>query len=502
MPYPFWETAVGYGPLMAVIAVLHVFVSHFAIGGGLYLVVAERGARKRGDTQHLAFLERLSRFFVLLSLVFGALSGVAIWFVIGLLSPAGTETLIHAFVWGWAIEWTFFIVEVLAAMLYYYGWKRLSPRDHMAIGWIYFAAAWLSLVVINGIVTFMLTPGAWLETHDVWDGFFNPTYIHSLVLRTGICILLAGLFALFVATRHPDRDARLRIVRGAASWGLVGLVLSVAGFLFYAQAGALQEPAFLGVARRLALPATAMRWMLGAGIVLALGLVLTWARPGIQRRPLALVLLLAGLVGFGGFEWWREGLRKPYVIHGYMWGNGFLLEPPAAQAGRPLLERLAFRTGDDGRDLFNYSCRSCHQLEGYRGIKQAFDGTDATFIEGMLGGLHVMRAPMPPFAGNAEERATLAAWLAQRVDRRPLSEIHDLAGAALGRKVFEVRCMPCHVPGGHGDVMDTLTTLEAQDLDDLLSDTEMAPEMPRFTGDDAERAAFIEYVLRRKEPTK
>ena len=76
MNYPFWDVGVGYGVLMGVIAVVHVFVSHFAIGGGLYLVVAERAARRASDTARLEFLERLSKFFVLVTVVFGALTGV------------------------------------------------------------------------------------------------------------------------------------------------------------------------------------------------------------------------------------------------------------------------------------------------------------------------------------------------------------------------------------------------------------------------------------------
>ena len=43
MIYPFWDVQTGYGVLMAIIAVVHVFISHFAIGGGLYLVVTEIG---------------------------------------------------------------------------------------------------------------------------------------------------------------------------------------------------------------------------------------------------------------------------------------------------------------------------------------------------------------------------------------------------------------------------------------------------------------------------
>jgi len=226
MHYPFWDQPIGYGVLMAVIAVFHVFVSHFAIGGGLYLVVNEHLARRDGDMARLAFLEKLSKFFAMVTLVAGALTGVGIWFVIGLLAPAATEALIHNYVWGWATEWTFFVVEIAAAMLYFYGWKRLTAKAHLTLGWIYFVAAWLSLAVINGILTFMLTPGRWLVTGDFWQGFFNPTYWPSLVLRTGVCVMLAGLYALLVASRLEAGDFKARTVRQAAGWAVVGLAVT------------------------------------------------------------------------------------------------------------------------------------------------------------------------------------------------------------------------------------------------------------------------------------
>ena len=224
----------GYGVLMASISVLHVFVSHFAIGGGLYLVVTERAARKAGDTLRLAYLQKVSKMFILVTLVFGALSGVGIWFVIGLLNPTATELLIHNFVWGWAIEWTFFVVEIASALLYYYGWNRMSDRDHMTLGWIYFVSAWLSLVVINGILAFMLTPGAWIQTGNFWDGFFNATYWPSLFLRTGICIMLAGLYTLLVASKEVGSH-RNSLIRYNANWVIVGLIVMAPTIYWYWQ---------------------------------------------------------------------------------------------------------------------------------------------------------------------------------------------------------------------------------------------------------------------------
>ena len=224
MNYPVWQLPFPGGILIALVAVTHVFVSHFAIGGGAFLVLSERRAHACGDQSLLAYARRHSRFFALLTLVFGALSGVGIWFTIGLVSPEATSSLIHTFVWGWAIEWVFFFVEITAAIVYAKSWDKLAPREHMIVGWIYFAAAWLSLAVINGIITFMLTPGSWLKTHRFLDGFLNPTYFPSLLLRTAICILLAGAFGLVTLVRERGDD-RERLVRWASQWLLAGALL-------------------------------------------------------------------------------------------------------------------------------------------------------------------------------------------------------------------------------------------------------------------------------------
>ena len=47
MNYPVWELE-GSGLLIAIISIVHVFVSHFAVGGGLFLVLAEQGLHENG----------------------------------------------------------------------------------------------------------------------------------------------------------------------------------------------------------------------------------------------------------------------------------------------------------------------------------------------------------------------------------------------------------------------------------------------------------------------
>jgi hypothetical protein len=47
MNYPVWELqAAGGGLLIALVAVIHVYIAHFAVGGGLLLVLTEIKARR------------------------------------------------------------------------------------------------------------------------------------------------------------------------------------------------------------------------------------------------------------------------------------------------------------------------------------------------------------------------------------------------------------------------------------------------------------------------
>jgi mono/diheme cytochrome c family protein len=493
MNYPFWDVDIGYGVLMAIISVVHVFVSHFAIGGGLYLVVAETAARKKGDGLRLEFLQKLSKFFVLVTVVFGALTGVGIWFVIGLLNPAATELLIHNFVWGWATEWTFFVMEIAASLVYMYTWKTLSPRNHMIVGWIYFVAAWMSLFIINGIIAFMLTPGAWLQTGNFWDGFFNPTFWPALIMRTGVCVMLAGLYAMLVASRYQASDFKARVVRYNAAWGIIGLAVTLPSFYWYWKA----IPAAITTAATLKMPSVISsvnhaNWLAGAIAIMLVvfGLIL----PRRQVMTAAVVTMIFGLAWFGYFEWFREEIRKPYVVYGYMYANA--VEVPRAETYQKegYLSQIAFKTGNDGADLFRRACRSCHTLRGYRALGTGYDGTDSSFIAGTIRGAHVIRGGMPPFLGTDIDVGLLAAHIYGQIDKRPLAEIYRLSGVPLGKKVYDIRCGKCHVFGGYSDKSASLLGLTDKDYNDLLDMSgEMAAEMPAFTGDSTERAALIEY---------
>jgi len=420
MNYPIWDVPMlGGGMLIGLVAIVHVFVSHFAIGGGLYLVLTERIARRDGDAGMLDFVKAHSRFFILLVLVFGAVTGVGIWWTIALVNPTATSTLIHVFVWVWATEWVFFLVELMAAIIYYYGWDRMDARTHLTVGWIYVAASWISLVLINGILTFMLTPGKWPETQSVLDGFLNPTMLPSMLIRTAVCVALAGLYALITGALLRDADLRGRIVRYSSKWIMAGIaVLPVLGAWYVSRLPAMAREISMGGAPAVTLFAT------GSIIFSVLVVGGTFIGPYLFPKQIhvtyAFGLAILGLMATGVTEWVREAVRKPFIIYDYMYSNTIRVKDLNQYSMTGLLANARWETPTEedlatprehGRKVFRAQCMSCHTVNGFNGIRFAVKGWEPEFIDHQLLYLSQLKGYMPPFIGTDEERAALVDYL-------------------------------------------------------------------------------------------
>jgi len=193
--YPLFEIPIVGGPiLIAAIATFHIIPSHVATGAFWITYFIERKALRENRPELLEFLKKLSLSILIFCFVTGSLTGVGIWFAATVLSPRAISGLIHTYVWGWAAEWVFFVIEIVAIYVYYYTFDKINPKTHLRIGLIYAVAAWFSMVIITGILGFMLTPGGWLETGGFFAGFFNQTYWPQLLFRTAMMFaIVVGL---------------------------------------------------------------------------------------------------------------------------------------------------------------------------------------------------------------------------------------------------------------------------------------------------------------------
>ncbi|SHI05673.1 c-type cytochrome [Desulfofustis glycolicus] len=499
MNYPVWYLPeIGGGLLIALIAVLHVFVSHFAVGGGLYLIYAEKKGLREHNDGILAFTKRHARFFLLLTLVFGSITGVGIWFIIALVNPAATSLLIHIFVFGWAVEWVFFLVEIVAAFVYFYMFGKMNPATHLKVGWVYFISAWMSLFLINGIIGFMLTPGSWLENGNFWNGFFNPSFWPSLGLRTFIALMLAGVYGYLTASFCQQREVRLTMTRFSGKWALGALVAALPFAWWYVVV--LPEPAQKLVFGTSPTIAAAAQWgAVGAVALLVITLVAGIVRPALNLRSVAALAMVCGLITIGSFEWIREAARRPYAINEVIYSNMIKKEELERITEQGYLQTAVWvedRQLTDqsrptaGEELFIQQCYACHTAGGWNNdLKAQTARMSYPAMSSYIKRIHEVRYFMPPFAGTDAEADALAAYL---VGSWHGKEEAPAGTENAGEQLFDAQCAACHAPE---DLTESLGGLPTGEIVDLLGRLdEISTEMEPFSGSGSEAVALAAFL--------
>jgi len=441
MHYPWWYVDVITAPmLIAIIATIHVYVAMYAVGGGMILAYETGRAYRNLREDTLDYLRSHLKFFIWLTVVFGAITGVGIWWTISLASPLATEALIHIFVFGWAMEWVFFIIEIIAAFIFYYYWGKLDPKTHTIIGWIYGVSAWMSLVLITGITSFMLHPGNFIQDKEFWTAFFNPQTIPQIFSRTGGSILLAGLyFFLHASITVKDPEFLRRIERRIAKWAIFGAAFTLIGgilwFIYLPESSkaALEGAASLNILMGLVFAATA--------VVFFFFYLGSLKGKGLLSLGYAILLFIFGLIAVGSSEFIREAVRKPYIVYDYVYGHQIYKSEvaKAEQIGflnfgawtRPYVLKKYPQLADQnnmidyqkvndlskndkvklGETLFMYHCNDCHAVKGLSGIQSITRGWKKEHIETTIIDMERIHYFMPPWSGNKIEAELLISYI-------------------------------------------------------------------------------------------
>lgn len=435
MEYPIFDVPVAGGALLiAGMATLHVFISHFSVGAGFLMALSERRAIRDNDEETRSSLRRYGFAVLLVPYVLGTVTGVGIWFTIGLVNPRAVSILIHQFVWDWAIEWVLFLVEGTAIYLYVFYWKRMAPRTHNRLGWIFAFSSIGTLVIINGILSFMLTPGDW-KPFDAgvlnYKALLNPSYLPTTLARILVSLALAGVGAIVLVSfdRGIPERARRKII-ALAYWFMMPAVLCIPlGIWTYTQLSQRAQTFLIGGSAPMV-----MFLAIGVGCLLIL---LVAAGVGLIRKdytasaPSAIMLALLAFMSFGSMEFVREGVRKPYVIEGFMYATGVTVlgsedvdpranlasttaqgvlsaSPWALPPGRTVGELDALGRG---QAVYRAACLKCHSLDGYNAVRPMIGNWSTKTLRDLLDRAEEVRSAMPPFPGSQTEKDDLVQYL-------------------------------------------------------------------------------------------
>lgn len=412
-----------FGPLMkgmviGGVGILHVFLAQFAIGGGMLLYYFERLAqREQGGADARQFVDGFFQILVLISFVLGALSGVAIWFTTIQVGARTIGVMLDEFHWLWATEWVCFSVEIASGYAFVRVGRRLGDVARRRLLALYAVAAWLSLVFINGILSWQLTPGS---GGGVWAGFFNPSFWPSLLYRTCVAMALAALAACVVVnTMDLDRPRRAALVRRAARFAAPMAAMPVLALWYLAVipsdsrswllGGSVPMMMFVGIAGGASL-------LIGAYAIVALVVKRLYVN---GATATLLVALAFGATAAGEFV--REGARKPYTVRGALYSNSIApdevahLREVGATADDPYPLRDAARYPTDqlahGAKVFRALCDACHTLHGANAAVELSRTWTDDQLRLNLAKLQRTKGFMPPFAGTADDVEALVQLL-------------------------------------------------------------------------------------------
>ena len=422
--------------LIAVIAVVHVIVNHsLAVGAAPLVTLLEwRAFRQRSeDWDQLA--HRILRVCFIVTTSVGALTGVGIWFSAALINPAAIGSLIRVFFMAWLIEWVVFVIEVCLILAYYLSWNtwgRKHKRAHIVLGGALSLFSWLTMAIIVAILGFMMHSGQWGMERSFWSAVLNPIYLPQLAFRTPLAMVAAGLLILFLIpflSRRSD-PVRAAAIRYVSVWTLAWLPLCLLGGWWYW--GAI--PDWMQNLYPVALTTMGFGdWHRQVLVLLGLAgaaifAVSLWGVCFPRRLPrwclVAPFVLLVGLLGY--YERVREFIRKPYVLHEYLYANGIRIDDYPLLQEQGILRHATYvrhrEVTDEnrfacGRDVFRLACTRCHTTRGINGVVRKFsdlygsDPWEAEDVKSTLRTMHVSRPYMPPFPGNEVELDALTHYL-------------------------------------------------------------------------------------------
>jgi len=426
MNFPFWGVPGIGGEIVAgVVSLFFAVAACFAIGGGTFQILLEHKAQRTGDQPLLLFLQDWSRFLLLMILIVGLVAWMGVWFLFMLIAPHATMAFISICFWLWAGLWILFLALTVSALFYHSTWGVVSPEDHLSIGWIFVAVAWLSLFAVNGALSFMLVPEEWLKTGNTMAACFAGSFWPSLFMRGSAAIGIAGLICLVTASEASPPSLRQHLVLFASSFIMPGFALLPLAAIWHV---AVLPPRMRGMLLSAGSPVTL--FFVGAlvlsVIIFAFVAAGPFKRPKSSTRAFALLLLVLGIGVVSTMEWVGGVMRSPYSISDYLYLNGvesrmvpeIRREGFLKHANYSAVKSVKGQEIKAGEEMFRFQCMICHTMHGHNSIKWAMRGWNSGVVDRQLENLETLRGNMPPFAGTATERRALAQWLVSIIERK------------------------------------------------------------------------------------
>ncbi|HQS03782.1 MAG: cytochrome C [Halothiobacillus sp. 24-54-40] len=448
--YPTWyEPGIGSGYVIAIIATIHVLFSHTAVGAALLFTYLAYLGYRDDRPELIDFIKKYGMFLLVFSYILGSITGPGIWYSTTVGSPRGISALIHNFVWKWATEWVFFVIEVVGVYMMVYLVGKVDKATYLRIAITFGLASFATMLAIVGILSFMMEPGMpeWTEKGGYLLGFYGDNTFAQLAIRSMFMLTITAVVGGIVVAGLKDQVFKTWLARRLAVLGIVTATIGMLLYPWYLST----LPAQAQIVMENRIPAYYSTAILSVLLATIAYFVFTLIKPRMLTASIAgfatLAILILGL--FPG-ETIRESARKPYVAGEYLYSNQVIgkdVPGMTIKSEIPTLEKVGFthasvfwpetqreitpqNAAEVGRSLAIAACSNCHSLSptGIRPIASYFGGmTDIPRIQNyLIGALSTGNTMyMPKIPLKEKEAEALALYLASLADPTVVAKFVD-----------------------------------------------------------------------------
>lgn len=164
---------------IAAVALTHALFATFIVGSSMIGAATETigYVRRNPRFERLAHLIAFTLIFTTAGISF---LGVTFVFLLNIFWPHFWSRLFRIMFWPLLLEACFFLGEAIFAYAWYYSWdwskhSARRKRLHLAFGWGAAACAFIAMVMIDIVASYMLTPR---PPDQMWQAIFNPTMLY------------------------------------------------------------------------------------------------------------------------------------------------------------------------------------------------------------------------------------------------------------------------------------------------------------------------------------
>ena len=168
------------------VALFHTAVASLAIGFAFFVTVAQIVGYVRKDRSYDILAKKIQLIHICVYNI-GTINAIGLVFLLSGLFPQFWSQIFVQFYWALIVEEFLFFLLATTLTFHYFFWERMwgHKKLHIFLGALLTPLFFLQFYIINGIGSFMLTPGFGEAEASLtmgvlgWDrmGFYNPSFM-------------------------------------------------------------------------------------------------------------------------------------------------------------------------------------------------------------------------------------------------------------------------------------------------------------------------------------